>query len=652
MLTKANVTLLAALWLASLPLLALALIRFRRPEEPRPADAVSAAPREPEQTGDLRPFLVLVGVLAGLVSALLAARSSHYPWVVVWAPALVSVVCVVAAGKLTSRASATATDDEPAPGSWDDVFALGTALVFSAMAFLIFRANADDIFYVNRATATDQLGHIPVRDVIFTHEQAIRGGGAGLPVDSYSALQGTLAHILGVNAVSVAYYAFPPVFTFLATWTVWRLLRAWAPRRAWLCFALGSLFWLWSAQDQLTSGNYFLSRMWQGKVAFVSWLVPALYVYVTRWLGKRDAYTACLALTAAFSSIGATGSATFVTPLVFATALIPLAVRREWRALPVPLAGALIPLGIGLGVLSQFPLSENIGVEKLLPEAWFFHEIFGVGAVGAIAALGLWAAPWIVRGGPAQQLTAGLVVVVVVLLAPGMIALLSDATNLTATLRRTFWIVPFPALVGLLAAVRPSRVAVRAGSYATAVAVAAALILFGMPFWTYGSSLWQFPPVLKVPKADVASAILRKYHGERPILAGTRVMGAIAILTADPKAVNARSLYLIRTRELDDIPERLALTRFITGLGPQPSLAAVRRAMADLEVGLVCVNPVRADVIPFIRRAGPFRRSFTAAGDVCFRRVPSGAAAALHVGPSGTIDRRFPAGRDDGPVSF
>jgi hypothetical protein len=52
------------------------------------------------------------------------------------------------------------------------------------MSLFINEQNADDVFCVNRATATAQLNHIPVRDVIFTDERVPRLGGTGPPVEA------------------------------------------------------------------------------------------------------------------------------------------------------------------------------------------------------------------------------------------------------------------------------------------------------------------------------------------------------------------------------------------------------------------------------------------------------------------------------------
>jgi Family of unknown function (DUF6077) len=628
MITDARVSLLVPVWLATTPFLAAFLIIRGVRRGPAADVAATAGPAEPEGWTARRTLLV-IGLAAGFVAALLAASRREIPWPVVWLPVFVAAAAAVGAGRLRSRAPTVVTEERNWPA---DLFAALVSLGFAGMSLIIMRANSDDVFYVNRATATSQLNRIPTLDVIFTHEEAARGGGAGLPVDSYSALQGGLARLFDVHALSVAYFLFPVVFTFLATWAMWRLVRAWAPSHAWLCFALGCVFWLFSSQFALTSGNYFLNRMWQGKVPLVAWLVPTAYVYLTRWLGKRDAVTAVLILAAALCSIGLTSSATFVAPLVFLTAVIPLVARKDWRALALPLVAAAIPLVIGLFVLSRFPLSETVGLGVLFPQSWFYQQVVGVGLVATVAALALWAAPWLARSGPAQQVTTGLAVVVAVVIAPGMLELLSDISGLTATLRRTLWIVPFPALVALLA-VLPLRRTIgrldarigRFAPFAAALTIGVLLVAFGAPLWTdfrTGKAWWHYPPTWKMHKAAEARAILRKYDGDGPILARRDVMQAIVLLAVEPKAVNARTLYLERTDlPPEAITDRIVLTEFIHRENPPPSSFAVRKALARLEVGLICVPVYARELVPTIEALGPFEPAFDTRGQVCLERA-------------------------------
>jgi hypothetical protein len=522
----------------------------------------------------------------------------------------------------------------PQPRWPEDAFAVMVGLGLAGISLFINRPNADDAFYVNRATATAQLNRIPVRDVLFTEERVPPTSAVGLPVDTFSALQGALGRFLGIDGASFAYYVTPPLMTFLATWALWRLLRSWAPRNLALCFALGCVYWLFSAQSSLTAGSFFLSRMWQGKVIFVAWLVLTVYTYLTRWLAQREALTAVLLLAAGVSSTGMTASASFVAPLLFATGALPLLVRREWRGLPVLIAAAAVPFLVGFVATRKYPLAAQLGGVIKEP-SWYFHEVLGVGLVAAVGALGLWSAPWLARSGPAARLTSGIAVISLVLLAPAVLPTLADTIDLGRALRRMLWIIPLPAVVGLLGAVplallvrrvSTSRLLGRLILATPALVIAGLLVALGQPLWnryTTDDPLWVSRPTWKTNQDYLADAraILGRYRGNGAILADEPIMAAIALVTVQPKAVNARRYYAKLTPEpLQRIRERLWLTGFVKGAERGLSRREVRRALSDLQVGLVCVRNSRPSVIRQVALTGRYREAFRVRDLVCLRR--------------------------------
>jgi MFS family permease len=373
----------------------------------------------------------------------------------------------------------------------------------------------------------------------------------------------------------------------------------------------------------VTSGSLFLTRIWQGKIAFVAWLVPTIYVYLTRWLAGRDLLTGGLLLAAGVSSIGMTGSATFVAPIVFLAGIISLVASGDWRGSLVPALAGSIPLAVGLFVLSRFPLSETIGSQPLHPTSWFYREVFGVGVVCVIVGTAVWLAPWIVFEGAPRRLATGIAVLTAMLLVPGVIGLLSEISGLSQTLRRTLWLVPFPALVGLLASTRFSPKLGRSIPIAAVGGLVCLLIAVGHPLWRSpgGTPLWTFPPAWKINRERLATArsILSSYEGPGPILVRIGIMEAIAIQTVDPKAVNARTSYLLRTRlPHRELRERITLTRFIMRAQPSPPDRAVRQALSDLRVDLVCVDDGSPELIARLQVLGSYRRSFATPGFSCF----------------------------------
>jgi hypothetical protein len=646
MATQAKVSLLVPLWLATLPLLATLRIVLSSS-----GDAAVSARILPRRYTVLErrygPQLVAASLAGGVISAILVMKKASALWPLVWGGALVAVAGAVVVGRRRSEGSI-----DPVPTfRWPaHAFAVLTGFGFAAMSLFIARSNGDDAFYVNRATGTAQLNRIPVRDIIFTEERVDAVAGTGLPTDSFSALQGAVARFIDVHAASVAYYLTPPLMTFFATWALWRLLRLWSPRNAVLCFALGSVYWIFSAQLPLTPGSYFLNRMWQGKVIFVAWLVPTAYVFLTQWLARRDALTAVLLLAVGVSSIGMTASAAFVAPLLFGTAALALLARREWRGLPVVAAAAAFPLLVGLFATLKYPPETGpTDAARFFDASWYFSQVFGIGGLAALGLISLWAAPWLARSGPPARLVAGVAVASMFVLAPAVLPALNHLTDLTTILRRILWFIPLPAMVGLLAAVpiaaltgRVSGLPLLARRLATVAApllAAGLLVVFGDPVWTSwrgGRSLWVEQPIWKINQRSLndARAILSRYDGAGPILTNEGAMRAIALITVRPKAVNARGWYARFIPEpRERTRNRLALTRFVQGEARKPSRQRILRALSDLQVDLVCVYESRPQVIRAVKTLASFREAFRVRRLVCFRRQTSVAAVGARGSP-------------------
>ena len=618
MLTDAAVSILVPVWIATIPLLALALGRFqrRRWALQRGEDVVRGSWR------GRRGVLVALSVSAGLLAGFVAVFVDELPWPLVWVPFFVAAGAAIAAAWLAPARAAVVTRTRAV---FEDAVAAAVGVSFAVLAILVHRPSTDDVYYVNRATATDELGHIPVRDVLVTNEQAPPASGVGLPVDTFSALQGALAHVADVHAASVAYYVTPPLFTFLATWALWRLVRAWAPRALLACFALGCVYWLYTAQDFLTAGSYFLPRMWQGKVIFVAWLVPTLWVHLTRWLEGRDAITAALLLAGGVSSLGMTGSATFVMPLLFGAAALPLLVERRWRGLPILAAAAAFPFVVGLAITRKYPLAEVFSV-GIVESPYVFSEIFATGIVAAVGMLALCWSPWLARTPWASRAMSGIVAVVAFLLAPEVIPAIGELAGLTETVRRTLWMFPLPALVALLAALPVPRVAWRPAALAPALVLGAILVVFGQPIWEGGSgeSRLRFPPEWKTPPGALADAraILARYDGPGPILADRQVMKAISLITVETKAVSPREWYvkLIPDARVQ-ADKRIRLADLVSGKGRSPTAEQIEDDLAALRVPLVCVPAAQTAVLAKIRAAGPYTEAFRARRQICLERA-------------------------------
>jgi hypothetical protein len=106
------------------------------------------------------------------------------------------------------------------------------------------------------------------------------------------------------------------------------------------------------------------------------------------------------------------------------------------------------------------------------------------------------------------------------------------------------------------------------------------------------------------------------------VLADQRTMGAMALVTVEPRAVNARKWYarLLPEPGTARVRDRLLLTRFVEGDEPVPTRREVSRALDRLDVDLVCVRGPDERVVSEVQASGPYAETFRVGGLVCLER--------------------------------
>jgi hypothetical protein len=556
---------------------------------------------------------VVLGIAAGLAVGL---HRVGLPWDWTWvlgAPAvLVTLIWLLLPDEEAPAPAgrpAEAVPHAPAPAGpatrEGSLLALGTALAAAIFSLFIVRPDADDEYFLSRAVWTAQHGRIPLKDVIFTN-QAVKQIPAESPVSSIEVLIGALARLFGVPAASFTYYIALPVFTFVAVWAVWLLIRRWAPGRYVLCFAVAMVYLAWSGTSSASFGSFHLVRMWQGKAAFASLMVPLLYVYLTQWAEHRSRRNLLIVVAAGIAATGLTSSAALVVPLIVAAVAVPLLLARQIAGALGALLAAAYPVLAGLVVAVVYPVHLP---HAPYPASTVWAWVMLSGVLGGLGGVALWTAPRLARRGVPALITCGVAGVVTVLMIPGMLTLIGHATGANAVLWRTMWVVPGPVIVGLLAAVplpaaarlrltapgstRP-RPTARWIAAIPAVAACAVVLAAGVPVWSHqnvGATVRQHPSWKYDPLSlSLASKALRADHHAGYLLSTERVMAAVPLLTSRVLAVDARSYYLgLLPVSSQFINDRLLLTRLAGEQAPLPSESAVRAALSRVSVGYACV---------------------------------------------------------------
>ncbi|WP_026406210.1 DUF6077 domain-containing protein [Actinomadura rifamycini] len=564
-------------------------------------------------------------VLAGVaVAAAVAAGTSAglhgegVPWWCTWAAGAVSVAATAAAllRRPAERAGGADGDgggrprgdgargeagdrgDEEA-ARWGTPLALLTGAGLAVASLFVLNSDGDDAYFVSRSVATAETGRIPMNDVIFTRGATDPIAGEP-PVSSIEVFAGALARILGVPGASFVWYVLLPAVTFLAVWALWRLVRAWAPRRAALCLAVGVVYLLWTGLSPASLGSFHLLRMWQGKAVLVSLLVPLLFAYLTHWAERRTRRDLVLLGAAGVAAVGLTSTAAFVVSLVVLAAAAPLVVAGRVRTGLAACAAMAYPVAAGLAVILLYDSVSVHGTVHDAPAS--YRAVLLYAALGVLAGCALWLGPWTVRPGVPALICGGAAALLTLLILPGVLALAADVTGAGQVLWRTMWLVPAPALIGLLAAVRlPGAVRPRisgrgaraAAAGAPAAVLAAAIVVGGTPVWaeSNGSVLADRPSWKAYPAhLGTAREVVEAAGPGGIVLMPGRYMRLVPLLTTETHAVNPNSHYLsmlpaperaIHDRELLSAAVRSARSE-------KPAPAEVAEALRRLDVRVAC----------------------------------------------------------------
>ncbi|MEO5874506.1 MAG: DUF6077 domain-containing protein [Streptosporangiaceae bacterium] len=592
---------LVRIWLAASAVLAVGFVALRffaragSAPEPAPepvSEPVSESASEPGDRGAtatlsrrlLWPLGLALGIGAGVTAGLY--RDQNLSWTI---PCVLGglAVAVAAVGVFLGRRERGSPSR--VSGSLVALLAAGSAATLSLYTV---NTDGDDVFYVSRSIRTAQTGRIPLKDVIFTQGQVGQISGEP-PVPSYEVLVGGIARLLHLPAQNVLWFIALPGATFFAVWALWRLTRAWAPRRALLCFAVAAVYLLWTGQNGASFGSFHLVRLWQGKAIFVSLLVPLLYLYLTRWAENRSFPDLALLFAAGTAGVGLTTTSTFIVPLIAAAAVVPLAVTGRFRAALGACVALVYPVGAGLMVALN-PESNHQVQGAIYDASSTFGRVLLTGTMGVIAGCAVWAAPWLARRGIPALITSGGAAIFTILMIPGTLELIARLTHAGQVLWRVPWVVPVPVLVGLIAAI-PLPGLLRWLAPLPAAVLIATMIPTGLPIWSFENDHTRVEdrPAWKVSDSDVVvvKEIVSRVGNGGVVLAPQRFMRWFPLVTTRVNAVNPQSRHLTMIpADPSFAADRELLTALARYRTATMSPAAAQAALLRVGVTNACLN--------------------------------------------------------------
>jgi hypothetical protein len=497
--------------------------------------------------------------------------------------------------------------------------AFGWSAGLAVLSLFLVRSDADDTQYVRLSTWIAERGELPLRDFLFS-DQAFPAIFYP-PLSSFEALAGVVARGTGVSAPGVVYLVVPPVASALAVLATWRLLRAWRVRMVGLALSTALVFLLMAAQDHRTLGNFFVGRMWQGKVVFLTVLVPLLFVLLLDYARRPARHRLLLLGAAGAAAVGLTSTGAFLVPLLAAGCLAPLALRARREAFVGLAAVAAYP--VGALVVTAAVGSRRAGAQALdLAAGDLAHFVLGSGLFSFIAVCAVLLGPLVLGSRRGALMATGVVLVAFVVFAPGLPRLVWEVTGVGQVLWRVAWIVPVAALVGALATGLSARLRPRGLATAAPLLLCSVLVASGAPVWEDG--IVASKPSWKRFPTDLSEArrILAETEPGAVVLAPSPLTGTLVILSSDVTTVAPRRFY---AEALEDVPEshgeeRLLLQAAIEGR-PPPDAAELARALRVVGVDLACAYESEPAALEALGAVG-YEPAFAAGRVTCLRPSP------------------------------
>ena len=500
------------------------------------------------------------------------------------------------------------------------------------------RPDIDDTFYQNLAVG---IADFPEQALLeFDTMLGIPDLPIHRPVYRVHSLEiwvGGLSFASGFAAIAISHWWVAGVAGFLVPIAFAQLFRLSGERR-WLWGVVAALLFLvFEGSQHAGYGNLAFVRLHQGKGIFLSVLAPLLLAYGLRFACRPTLLHWILLAALQIAAIGTNATALWVAPV-----LASLGLAAGWRpnarsslVLGAGVLASAYPVGMGLALRSGMQAVTRRGEPLDLEQGIHLIEqsieaVLGPGAQ-CLSLMAVMLLAWPLATSPAARrwVATTLGCFSLLLLNPFLVEWVSDHVTSRVAYWRILWLVPLPALVGLVA-IRCRQLGdlPRAPRHTgpLAYAGALALLLTWVPTNTTLSERNHTQldlPRLKVPAGEYAGATLVNLHApaRSHILAPPEVSLWMTTQHHHAYPLLHRPVYMASTNYVwmdeRDVNRREGLMNYVGGRIWHHSVREVFKTAFDVYgLGGVCLS-TRAEWLPEMRAAlasGGFEKAATAPG--------------------------------------
>jgi hypothetical protein len=568
-----------------------------RTAAPEPA-AAPAPPQRDRRT--LHRAAAVVNLIAAAAAAVIFGWT-HGVWAPVWVLWLIAAIAALAFTLTRPAAPAPApAGDAPAAATLDGaVAALAWGVGLAVLSLFIVRPDTDDAQYVHLSGWIAANGRFPLRDIMFSDQHL-----PSLffpPLSSYEALIGTFARGIPVSVPDLVYLGVVPVASFAAVLALWRLLRTWRVPLIGLALTVAVVFLLYDARGHWMPGSYFIGRNWQGKVLYVTILIPVALSLLADYSARPSRRGLLLLGAAGIAGVGLTTTAIFTLPVLAVACLIPALRAHPRTALTGMLATSAYPLAMGALTLALGGRNPDEYTDSQTTPLYLMHHAYGKEQFAALALFAILAGAIAIPRRRAAQMVAVTSLALAVMYTNGVPDTLFDFTGLGRVLWRMTWLMPVAALLGtLVVRLVPSRLPLLARG-AIPAAACVLMLLVGVPIWAPAArgSLASHPAwKLWSHDARAAKAILAQAPPAPRVVAPHTPSQALLAVSGTVTIVNPLDRYTKALKQFHPhgkVKQRVVLEHFVKqGLGvitQKHPERYIRHALRLLRVDVACLFP-------------------------------------------------------------
>lgn len=348
------------------------------------------------------------------------------------------------------------------------------------------RPDADDRFYLGLSLLVLDYPDTPIRQI-----PVPRAFHTGYALTSHALLNSAVSYLTTIPILYVYYLIIPALLSVFVVLVHWRLLRLLICEQWLVGLAFFFIVMLSWGDAHRTHANFGFVRLFQGKAALVSLVVPALIFYFLKYHQTADRKYALLLFCALIAGIGFTPTG-IVVGLLTLLALLAANVRRaaaSARDLLVWSAILLLPAVAGLLIIYYFQHAgspASVPLEVRQSDTNYDTLLFVLGpSLRGLFALACFAISPLCIENPVVKgvYTRFVIVCMILILLPWTSEVIGRLTYTTASWR-WLWMIPFPAamaiVVGRASAIRASFTRLPVG-YLLVLAVSLGYVLCPNP---------------------------------------------------------------------------------------------------------------------------------------------------------------------------